>query len=91
MFGKDTNASQSSTNAAGLQKLAKSGDVQKLMSLLEEKGSVKEAAKSASKGDASALVGMVQQLMSSAEGAHLIESIQQKAKEAGIERNGAES
>ncbi len=55
------------------------------MSMLEQNGSVTKAAKSASKGDSTALLGMVQQLMSTKEGATLIENIQKKAKDAGIE------
>lgn len=83
MFGKDSNTL--GKNGKSFQALAKSGEVQQLMAMLEQNGSVQDAAKSASKGDTSALLGMVQQLMHSQEGADLIEDIQKKAKEAGIE------
>lgn len=83
MFGKETNPL--GKNAKSFQELAKSGEVQQLMSLLQKNGGVTEAAKSASKGDSAALLGMVQNLMSTPEGADLIENIQKKAKDAGIE------
>lgn len=81
MFDKE-----SKMNTAGLQELAKSGDMKKLMTLLQKNGAVGDAAKSASKGDATALLGMLQQLMSTEEGAGLIETIQEKAKKAGIDK-----
>lgn len=83
MFGKDSNPL--GKNAKSFQDLAKTGEVQQLMTLLQKNGSVTEAAKSASKGDSGALLGMVQNLMATEEGAELINSIQKKAKEAGIE------
>lgn len=83
MFSKDNNPL--GKNAKSFQDLAKSGEVQQLMTLLQSKGSVTDAAKSASKGDSAALLGMVQELMSTKEGADLIGSIQKKAKDAGIE------
>lgn len=87
MFGKSTTSGEGAP--ASLQKLAKSGEVQQLMSMLQqntgEGNSLQDAAKSASKGDTTALLGMVQKLMSSEEGATLISNIQQKAKDEGIE------
>ncbi len=85
MFEKDKKTEGKQVNPATLMKLSKTGEVQQLMSMLQEKGSLQEAAKSASSGDATALLAMVKQVMSSTEGADLIENIQQKAKDAGIE------
>lgn len=87
MFGKNTNSSSEDkkVDSASLQELAKSGEVQQLMAMLQKNGSVGDAAKSASSGNPKALLGMVQQLMSSQEGADLISDIQKKAKDAGIE------
>lgn len=81
MFGKGSEK----INPAAVQKLAQTGEVQQLMELLQKNGSVQDAAKKASGGDTSALLGMVQQLMSTEEGADLIQNIQKKAKDAGIE------
>lgn len=90
MFGKNSNGSGGSgqdkkVDSASLQELAKSGEVQQLMAMLQKNGSVGEAAKSASGGNPNALLGMVQQLMSTEEGAALISNIQKKAKESGLE------
>lgn len=85
MFGKSSKEGEKKPDLAGLQKLAKTGEVQQLMGMLQKNGAVQEAAKSASTGDTAALMGMVQQLMSTSEGAELIGSIQKKAKEAGID------
>lgn len=80
MFGEKQNM-----NPKDLQNLAKSGEVKQLMALLQKNGGVQEAAKSASSGDPKQLLSMVQQLMSTQEGSSLIEQIQKKAKESGIE------
>ncbi|MFI3252849.1 MAG: hypothetical protein R3Y63_00705 [Eubacteriales bacterium] len=76
---------KSKLNQTALKELASSGEAQKLVDLLKQNGSVKDAATAASKGDSSALMGMLQQVMNSQEGATLIENIQQKAKDAGLE------
>lgn len=87
MFGKGNNTTPEGVpvKTDTLQQLAKSGEVQQLMSMLQKNGGVDDAAKSASKGNPAALLGMVQQIMSTQEGADLIENIQKKAKDAGIE------
>lgn len=72
-------------NTASLLKLAKSGEVQELMSILKQSGEVEDAAKQASKGDTTALLSMVQNLMQSEQGATLIQNIQKQAKDAGLE------
>lgn len=85
MFGKGTVPEGKKVDPATLLKLSKTGEVQELMSLLQKNGSLEEAAKSATSGDSSQLLKMVQQVMRSQEGADLIDNIQQKAKEAGID------
>lgn len=73
-----------SPQAAGLLKnkdavmgLMKSPDAQKLMQMLNQSGGdgLKSAANSAIKGDASQLMGMLQKLMSSKEGADIVNRI----------------
>lgn len=85
MFGKNSNSPEKKLDPTLLKSLANSGEAQQLMSLLQENGAVKEAAQSAAKGDSTALLSMVQNMMKSKEGADLIEKIQQKAKDAGVE------
>lgn len=85
MFGKGTTPEGKKVDPGSLLKLSKTGEVQQLMSLLQQNGSLDQAAKSASSGDTTQLLSMVKQVMSSTEGAELIEHIQQKAKDAGIE------
>lgn len=55
-----------------------SPDAKKLMQLLNQNagGGLKTAADAAIKGDASALMGLMQQVMSSKEGAEVVERIQ---------------
>ena len=71
-------------NKEALNRLARSGDAQKLMSILTQQGGVKEAAKAAADGDPSALMSMMDRLMRSQEGAELVDRIGRKAKEAGL-------
>ena len=68
-----------------IAKMAKSGDAQKLMELLERKGGVQQAAKAAAAGDPSQLMSMMNQLMQTKEGAELVERIERQAKKAGLE------
>lgn len=86
MFAKGNPQEESGkVDSATLQKLAQSGEVQQLMAMLQKNGGVQQAAKSASKGNPTELLSMVQQIMSTSEGANLIGNIQQKAKDAGLE------
>ena len=71
-------------NRESLSKLAQSQDAQRLMELLNQGGGVQDAAKSAAEGDPSALLNMVNQLMSTGEGAKLVERLSQQAKESGL-------
>lgn len=67
-----------------IRRLASSGDAQQLVAMLRAKGGVQQAAQAAAKGDTSALMDMMNQLMSTPEGAQLVERINQKAKESGL-------
>ena len=82
---KGTTAADLVKNREVISKLAKSSDAQKLMSILNQQGGVKEAAKAAADGDPSALMSMMDRLMKSQEGAELVDRIGRQAKEAGLE------
>ena len=73
-----------SRNRAAISKLASSQDARKLMELLEGMGGVQQAAQSAVKGDASALMAMVEGLMKSEQGARIVGRIQEQAEQAGL-------
>ncbi len=67
-----------------LSQVAKSGDAQKLMELLNRDGDVQDAATAAAGGNVSQLMGMVQRLMQSPEGAELVNRISDQAKKSGL-------
>ena len=68
-----------------LRQLAQTEDARRLMELLHREGGVQEAARAAARGDAGALTGMMDRLMRSQEGRRLVEQIQARAKQAGLE------
>lgn len=67
-----------------IRRLASSGDAQQLVAMLRSKGGVQQAAQAAAKGDTRELMEMMNQLMSTPEGARLVERINQQAKESGL-------
>ena len=71
-------------NREAITRLAQSSDAQQLMNLLRQKGGVQEAAQAAAGGDVSQLMAMMNQLMSTREGAELVERIGDQAKKAGL-------
>lgn len=71
-------------NKEALSKMAQSGDAKKLMELLGRDGSVQGAATAAAGGNVSQLMGMVQRLMQSPEGAELVNRISSEAKKSGL-------
>lgn len=71
-------------NREAISKLAQSSDAQQLMQLLQRGGGVQEAAQAAADGDPSELIRRMQQLMSTKEGAQLVERISRQAKESGL-------
>ena len=78
-------ASELVKNRDAISRLTQSGDAQRLMALLQQRGGVQEAAKAAADGDPSQLMTMMIQLMSTREGAELVERIGDQAKKAGLE------
>ena len=77
-------AGELSRNRAAITKLAASQDARQLMALLENMGGVQSAAQSAVKGDASALMAMVEGLVNSEEGARIVGRIREQAQQAGL-------
>ena len=72
-------------NREAIAQLAKSGDAQKLMELLQQQsGQVKQAAQAAAAGDPGQLMAMMDQLMRSKEGAELVDRIDSQARQAGL-------
>ena len=72
-------------NREAIAQLAKSGDAQKPMELLQQQsGQVKQAAQAAAAGDPGQLMAMMDQLMRSKEGAELVNRIESQAKQAGL-------
>lgn len=67
-----------------LTKLARSDDAQRLIRMLQQEGDVQDAAKAAAAGDPSQLLRRMQQLMSTQEGAQLVERISRQARESGL-------
>lgn len=67
-----------------VQQLLQSDDTKRMMELLGSRNNVTGAAKAAAAGDPAQLMGMMQQLMNTQEGAKLVERITQKARESGL-------
>ena len=71
-------------NREVITRLAKSGEAQRLMVLLQQRGGVQEAARAAADGNPAQLMAMMNQLMQTKEGAELVEQIGTQAKKAGL-------
>ena len=67
-----------------ITQLAASQDTQRLMQLLRQEGGVDAAARKAAQGDAQELMERMRKLMTSGEGAQLVERITQQAKASGL-------
>lgn len=72
-------------NREAIGKLAQSGQAKRLVQLLDQSGGVKAAAQAAAAGKPEHLMSMMNQLMSTREGAQLMESISQQVKQAGLD------
>lgn len=72
-------------NRAAIGKLAQSGQAKRLVELLDRSGGVQQAAQAAAAGRPEQLMDMMGRLMSTPEGAQLVESITQQAKQAGLD------
>lgn len=81
---KGIGAAELVKNREAISKLAHSSDAQRLMQLLRQGGGVQDAAQAAAAGDPSELMKMMQQLMSTQEGAQLVDRISKQAKESGL-------
>lgn len=82
--GRGIGAAELVKNRAAISKLAQSSDAQRLMQLLQQGGGVQDAAQAAAAGDPAELMKRMQQLMSTEEGAQLVERISQQAKRSGL-------
>ena len=71
-------------NSGAVKQLLQSEDTKRMMQLLQSKGGVQQAAHAAAKGDSTQLMGMMQQLMSTSEGAQLVERITRQAQQNGL-------
>ncbi len=71
-------------NSGAVKQLLQSEDTKRMMQMLQSRGSVQNAAQAAAKGDSAQLVGMMQQLMSTPEGAQLVERITKQAQQSGL-------
>lgn len=75
-FLRSPQAAQFLKNEAQVRQLLHSSDVQNLMRLLQQDGAdLQSAAAAARKGDATALLQMVEQVMRSPDGAKTVENI----------------
>lgn len=68
----------------GVRQLLASEDTKRMMNMLGSQDSVKNAAKAAAAGNPAQLMGMMQQLMGTKEGAELVERITKQAKKSGL-------
>jgi len=82
---KGSPAAELIKNRAAIAQLARSGDAQKLMTMLRQQGGVQQAAEAAAAGDTSGLMALMEQLMNTKEGAQLVERIGDQAKKAGLQ------
>lgn len=67
-----------------VKQLLQSEDTRRMMQMLDGQGGIHDAAKAAAAGDPSQLMGMMQQLMSTKEGAQLVERITKQARKSGL-------
>ena len=67
-----------------LSKLAQSQQAQKLIRMLGQEGTVQDAARQAAAGKPEKLLEQMRQLMSTPEGAALVDQIGQQAKKSGL-------
>jgi len=75
---------QKMKDKGAIQQLLKSDDTKRMMDMLGSQDSVQSAAKAAAAGDPARLMGMMQQLMSTKEGAALVDRITKQARQSGL-------
>lgn len=72
-------------NRQAIAALAKSGEAQKLMAMLQKQGGVQDAARAAAAGNTAQLMAMMERLLGSREGAELVERITDQARKSGLD------
>ena len=72
-------------NREAIGKLAQSGQAKRLVQLLDQSGGVKAAAQAAAAGKPEQLMAMMDRLMSTREGADLMEALSRQVKQAGLD------
>ena len=82
--GKLGQAARVMQEKGSVQKLLQSEDTKRMMDMLSAQGGVQTAAKAAAAGDPTQLMGMMKQLMSTKEGADLVERITKQAQQSGL-------
>ena len=83
-MGKLGETARTMKDAGAVQQLLRSDDTRRMMELLGSRDNVTGAAKAAAAGDPAQLMGMMQQLMNTQEGAQLVERITQQARKSGL-------
>lgn len=83
-MGKLGETARTMKDKGAVQQLLRSNDTRRMMELLGSRDNVAGAAKAAAAGDPAQLMGMMQQLMSTQEGAQLVERITQQARKSGL-------
>ena len=78
-------ASHMVKNRDAIRQLAQAGEARRLVSLLQQNGSVESAAQAAAKGRPQELMSMLQNLLATQEGAQLVQNIERQAKQSGLE------
>ena len=81
---QDMGALNQIKDKGAVKQLLQSEDTKRMMQMLDGQGGVRDAAKAAAAGDPSQLMGMMQQLMSTKEGAQLVERITKQARKSGL-------
>ena len=67
-----------------VRRLLASEDTRRMMNMLGDQNQVQSAAKAAAAGDPAQLMGMMQQLMGTKEGAELVDRITKQARKSGL-------
>ena len=78
-------ASHMVKNRDAIRQLAQSGEARRLVSLLQQNGSVESAAQAAARGRRQERLSMLQNLLATQEGAQLVQNIERQAKQSGLE------
>lgn len=86
----DSVTEQFANNREAIAQLANSEETQSLMDLLRQSGNVEQAAQDAASGKPDALMAMVEQLVSTKQGAALIQQIEVQAKRVGLDTTSSQ-